>query len=175
MAATPKSRRHIAFVAACLQVLGACLVIAPPARAEDDYGFQFDLTKDDQHAVVLDYRYSAGSKTLIGADREYAKSEKGYYGENVVGPMPRGTVLYVKWRDTFTNEVSEDTVDLDKLLPRDLDDKTIFLMIRGRQLQIFLIATTTPRESGTPVIGPSMWGRWAAIQIYPPSSATKTN
>lgn len=151
-------------------------MMTPSAHADDDdYGFQFDLTKDDQHAVILDYKFAAGSRTLISADREYAKSEKGYYGENVDGPMPRGTVLYVKWRDTITNEVTEDTVDLGRLLPRNMDEKKIFLMIRGRQLQIFLIATTTPHEPGTPVIGPRMWAQWTTIQIYPHLSATKTN
>ncbi len=147
-------------------------MMTPSARAtDDDYGFEFDLTKDGQHAVILDYKFSAGSKTLIAADREYAKSEKGYYGENVVGPMPRGTSLYVKWRDTVTGEVTEDTVDLVPLLPKNMDGKTIYLMISGRQLQIFVVSRRTPHEPGTPVIGPSLWARWTAIQVYPSMSA----
>ena len=150
------------------------MTINPPAYADDDYGFQFDLTKDGQHAVIVDYKYSAGSRTLLSADPDYAKSGKGYYGENRSGPMPRGTKLYVKWRDTITNEVAEDTVDMDRLLPRDMERKTIFLMIRGRQLQIFIIARM-PHEPGTPVIGPSLKAQWSAMQIYPPSPATKTN
>ena len=150
-------------------------MLTPSAHAEDeDYGFQFDLTKDDQHAVVLDYRYSAGSRTLISADREYAKSEKGYYGENVVGRMPRGTTLYVKWRDTITNQVTEDTVELGRFLPRDMDGKKIFLMIRGPQLQIFIISRA-PHEPGAPLVGPSLWAGRTALQVYPPLSQTKTN
>jgi len=136
------------------------------AGHEISYGFEFDLTKDGQHAAILSYKYSAESRVLISREPSDFADFKGLYGESMRAPMPRGTSLQVKWKDTRTNEIFEDTVSLRNRLPKDMSEKIISLMIFGRQLYIF-ITSDEPHAPGTPIIGPSINKRQTTIQIYP--------
>lgn len=143
------------------------------AADEISYGFEFNLSKDGQHAVILTYKYYSGSRLLISRVPEDFANFTGLYGESMRAPMPRGTSLYVKWKDTNTNEVFEDTVAMSKRLPKDMSEKIISLMIYGRQLYIF-VTSDKPHVPGTPVIGPSENKRLETIQIYPdPVPASK--
>ena len=149
-------------------LLGALLMSAGLAQAgsEISYGFEFDLTKDSQHAAILSYKYSAGSRVLISRKPSDFADFKGLYGESMRAPMPRGTSLQVKWKDTKTNEVFEDTVNLGNRLPKDMSEKIISLMIFGPQLYIF-VTSDEPHVPGAPIIGPSIKKRKTTIQIYP--------
>jgi hypothetical protein len=131
------------------------------------YGFEFDLRQDGQHAAIISYEYFDGPRVLKSRFPDSYTNADGLGVEDFTALMPRGTKLHVKWRDTSTREVFEDTVMLDKKLPKDMSNKIISLMIRGRQLQVFLTSTNMPHVPGTPVIGPSLYRSHVTVQIYP--------
>jgi hypothetical protein len=84
-----------------------------------DHSFGFDMRRDNQDAVVLDYRYG-DSKLPVRAPEEAVKRGQAFHFNAVTGPMLRGEYLYVKWRIKSTEQVYEDTVDLRNRLPDDI-------------------------------------------------------
>lgn len=156
----------------CLKIfiIGFALMSNNTAMASEDkvyQRFEFDLRRDGQHAVLLEYQYYAGTLLITAGDPYYTKAGTGFVFESAGLRAPRGTSLHAKWRDTASNEVFEDTVDMNKLLPQNMEGQTIVLMIDGRQLKIFLISQNVPHEAGTPVVGPSGYRQFAARQLYP--------
>ena len=129
--------------------------------------FEFDLRQDGQHAIMLDYVYKSGNRTLVAMDRDYVKMGQGFYVESAGLRGPRGTSLYAKWRDTKTNQVFEDTVDLQHRLPPDMQNKALTLLVEGPQLQLFVVSEDQARVEGSPLIGPSVDRRQSVAQIYP--------
>ena len=131
-----------------------------------DHAFAFDTRKDGQDAVVLDYRY--GSSRLARAPDWAVKEGRTFTFENIRGPMARGDSLYVKWRDDATGRIYEDTVDLRHRLPENLAGHTLYFMIKGAQLSVYLISPAgVKRPSGPPSGGPRMYRSRKIIRIYP--------
>lgn len=110
------------------------------------HSFEFNALEDSPDVEVLNYRYGNG---LITRTPDW-QLEKGIVQkrETVTGPMLRGDFLYVKWRIKATGKVYEDTVDLKKRLPAKIEDHTIYFVIRGDQLSVYLISPK--RKDGCP-------------------------
>lgn len=148
----------------------AMLVVAAACAASPeivDHAFAFDTGKDGQNAVVLNYRYG-GPQLAIRAPEWAVKQGRSFTFESVQRPMPKGDYLYVKWRDNATGRVYEDTVDLRHRLPEDIADHTLYFMIRGAQLYVYLISPASverPPEMRT--VGPRMYRDRKIVRIYP--------
>ena len=132
-----------------------------------DHSFGFDTRKDDQDAIVLDYRY--GDSELPVRSPEWAVREgRTFAFQGVQGPMRKGDFLYVKWRDKATGKVFEDTVDLRHRLPADITDHTIYFMCKGAQLYVYLISpAAVERSPDSPPEGPRMYRSRNTVMIYP--------
>jgi hypothetical protein len=82
--------------------------------------------------------------------------------------MKRGDFLYVRWRVKATNQIHEERVDLRSRLPYDLNQKTVYFIAQGDQLQIFLIPPFDERRpTGSPPIGPRLYQHLRAVRIFP--------
>jgi len=152
----------------CLILLIALVAAVACAASPEvvDHAFAFDTSKDGQNAVVLDYRY--GGSRLARAPEWAVKEGRTFTFENVHGPMARGDYLYVKWRDTASGRVHEDTVDLRHRLPDDITDHTLYFMIRGAQLYVYLISpSSVERPPDTQPDGPRMYRTRNVVRIYP--------
>lgn len=129
-------------------IVGLMLVSLTACAAEPmltDHTFEFDAVHDSPDIEVLNYQY--GSAKLPGVrPPAWALKEEGYVagGTGIHGPMPRGDFLYVKWRNKSTGETFEDTVDLKSRFPADITDHSVYFIIAGRRLHVYLI---TPEKS----------------------------
>jgi hypothetical protein len=130
--------------------------------------FGFDMGKDQQDAVVLNYRYG-NDKYFTQAPEQIIKEGKGMYFQSMSNFQYRIDFLYVKWRSTTNGQVYEDKVDLHRSLPRDMNDQTVYFMIKGAQLYVYLIAPEK-RLPGTPPIGPRMYASQKITTLYPDQS-----
>ncbi len=131
------------------------------------YSFEFDLRYDNQHAEILDYWYGKSkNEWRLRADEDLVKSGRPIFFESVTGQMLSDNLLYVKWRDTDIGKVYEDTVDLRNRMPRNIEDHTIYLMIKGPQLYVYLVSPER-RPSNVPSNGPSMYGYRKVTTLYP--------
>ena len=133
------------------------------------YSFIFDLRQDDQHAVILDYWYGNSRKDTWMHAPEQVTVEGDYMTMDSTwgAKVPRGT-LYVKWRDTETQKVYEDTVDLRQRLPKNIEDHTIYLMLKGAQLYVYLISPEGIKRPKNEIPnGPSMYNDLKIVTVYP--------
>lgn len=132
-----------------------------------NHSFGFDTRKDAQDAIVLDYRY--GDSKLPARPPEWAiKAGRSFAFENIHGPMLKGDFLYVKWRSTTTGQIHEDTVDLRHRLPAEITDHTIYFMIHGAQLHVYLISPqNVERTPDRPPDGPRIYRNRKIVTIYP--------
>lgn len=132
-----------------------------------DHAFGFDLRHDGQRAEVLDYRYG-DSQLPVQAPAAAVAAGKTFAFAGVHGPMRRGETLYVKWRDLASGQVHADTVDLRTRLPADLRDHTLYFLIRGAQLVVYLVSPRAePRAATSPADGPGLYRERNVVQIYP--------
>ena len=149
-----------------LLAVAACATGAATVR----HSFEFDMRKDDQHAIVLDYRYGESALPVRAPDWVVAEG-KGIAFNAVGGPRVRGDVLRVKWRDTETGRVHEDSVDLRRRLPPDIAEHIVYFMIRGERLHVYLVSPEgVERPPGMPASGPRRYSQRKVVTLYPDSS-----
>ncbi len=132
-----------------------------------DHSFGFDMRKDAQDATVLDYQYG-DSKLPVRAPEWAVKEGKTFTFENIHGPMTKGSFLYVKWRSTATGHIYDSRVDLRDRLPADITGHTIYFMIQGTQLYVYLISPENVKR--TPDMlpnGPRAYLNRKIVTIYP--------
>lgn len=129
------------------------------------HSFAFNMLRDEQDAEVLDYLYG-DSKMAVRAQVEEVREGKTFGGYSVMGRIPKGDFLYVKWRNKSTGHIYEDTVDLRRLLPHAIEKHILYFMIRGAQLYVFLISPD-PKPPEASVIGPDMYASRKVTQLYP--------
>lgn len=161
-AGPPWGRRGMALLSALVSVLAACAV--GPKLVY--HSFAFDAIADSPDIQVLDYVYG-GSRAPGARMPEWIKRDVGFSaGTNINGPMPVGDRLYVRWRLRATDEVLEDTVDLQSRLPRDMAQHTVYFVVDRRQLRVYLVSPTTRPPGSTPT-GPAKFWRFKVDSIYP--------
>lgn len=131
-----------------------------------DHAFSFNTRYDDQDAEVLDYRYGM-SKLPVKAPEQAVREGKPLLSTNVHGPMLRGDLLYVKWRNKSSGQIYEDTVDLRQRLPANIIDHRIHFIIKGAQLYVYLISMKERHPPDIPSTGPEMYDHLKVIEIYP--------
>lgn len=165
----PKKARQLV---KCFAYALALLMVSGCATAAQlvDHAFAFDMRVDDQDAVVLDYRYGE-SKTPTASNPEHRRIEgKSLQFTHVRGEMPVGTFIYVKWRSKSTGEIFERTVDLTKRMPSDIKNQTVYFMVRGAHLYVFLI-DPEKRSDATTFIAPRKYQGFKTLILYPDNSS----
>jgi hypothetical protein len=113
------------------------------------HSFSFDA-REEPGIEILDYRYGESRQPGARADPSTTRVRQAV---DIIGEMRRPDVLYVRWRDATSGKVYEDTVDLARLLPRDITNHRIHFSIRGPQLFVYLI-TPQLRSPTAPPVGP---------------------
>lgn len=132
-------------------------------RGQQMHNFTFDLRRDNQNAVALDYQYG-NSKAAKMPD--WAKEEgKTHSFNSMTVSNIMADYLYVKWK-LNNQSVYEDKVKIDCLLPEDMTDYTVTFMVKESQLFIYLVY---PKSHGKPQqqVGPSLYKDRIVEQIYP--------
>ncbi|HUX81328.1 MAG TPA: hypothetical protein VMV35_00675 [Halothiobacillus sp.] len=132
----PAFLRWLAWLILGLALVGLSACATGPRLT--DHAFSFDARWDSKDVEVLDYRYGDYVMTRAPA----YQLRQGQVGQmtNINGPFPRGDTLYVKWRIKSTEEIFEDTVDLKSRLPDDITRHRIYFIIKGPQLNVYLIS-----------------------------------
>ncbi len=74
--------------------------------------------------------------------------------------------LYVKWRDKHTHQVYQDKVDLKSRMPQDISDLTVYFLIKGLQLYVYLIYPGL-KEAFVPEGPVITYRHQKQVQIYP--------
>ena len=144
-------------------VLGAC-------ASSVYHSFGFDMRGDKQDADVLEYRYGSASRWIGHTENEF-KDGRVYMVESTgVVDMPKPDFLFVKWRNRGSGQVFEDKVDLRERLPRNIKNQTVYFMIHGSQLYVYLVSDQ-PRPPGVPHNGPRLYEGDLVLTVYPDTAS----
>jgi hypothetical protein len=131
-----------AWLLALLALLGGCATGQPGSYV--DHGFSFNAWQDSPGIQVLAYSYGNNKSPYynnrLGATEKETKDGQTFQSSNISGEIPVGQYLFVKWRIKVTDEVLEDTVDLQAVWPHSLKRWDIYLILEGRQLYVYLIS-----------------------------------
>lgn len=157
-------RESLKWLFACLMLLSLSACAMAGNRAH--HSFSFDTRHDSPDVEVLDYQYGDAAHFETGAERESVALGQVFVGGNVSGVMPRGDTLYVKWRDRHTHHVYQDRVDLKSRMPRNISDLTVYFLIKGPQLYVYLIYPGL-KEASVPKGPVRMYQDQKQVQIYP--------
>jgi hypothetical protein len=153
----------VAGVAAALT--GGC--VTGPRMA--DHGFSFDGWYDDGRWVdkvdLLEYDY--GGQYQMVRDKVKPPKESLPAGTGVIGSMPVGDYLYVKWRIKAGGAVCEDRVNLKPLLPIDMNNYQLTFVIDGRQLYVYLATPEKRHGSNVPPLKTTLSRDYVTYEIYP--------
>lgn len=130
------------------------------------HSFGFDTNEDSPDIEVLDYQYGDGTVFGTHADKERIMLGQVFPAGNISGNIPRGDTLYVKWRDKHSHHIYEDKVDLKNRMPRDISGLTVYFMIKGPQLYVYLIYPGL-KDASVPKGPVRMYQDQKQVQIYP--------
>ena len=165
---TPLRRQRLGrFVCAGMTLVMGCLISACATGPEIvDHTFEFNALRDSPDVRILDFRY--GTTKFPGArNPDYLiKEGRSFQQTAITGPMKRPDSLYVKWLTLTDNNIHEQTVDLQKRLPRDFTDSTVYLLIRGRELYVYLVSPDR-RQPNVEPNGPRKYRDRNVITLYP--------
>jgi hypothetical protein len=130
------------------------------------HSFEFNANWDSPDIEVLDYKY--GHSKNPGTHPPDWAVENGKIAQRSAtgGYMQVGEFLFVKWKIKGSEQIYQENIDLRNRLPADLYDNTIYFVIRGSQLYVYLI---TPKKiaPGTPSNGLRMYGNRVVKTLYP--------
>jgi hypothetical protein len=128
--------------------------------------FQFNAGLDSPEVQVLDFRYGQSKQPGLRPPEWTYAANRIPQAAATGGEMLRGDELYVKWRLISTAEIFEDTVDLRRRLPADIKDHTVYFIIKGPQLYVYLV-TPERQAAGSASDGPKMYRHVKSLTIYP--------
>jgi hypothetical protein len=147
-----------------LRLFMACLVCIvcygcafAPKRA--NHGFGFSTTDRLPEIVVLEYRYGANGR------RSHPESG-GTRGISVIGDMEIPEFIYVRWRRFDSGETFTRTMNIRGLLPSEMDNKYIWLLFSGSNVEVFLEDRNKVRPPSAPIIGPFKSPTYVTTQIF---------
>lgn len=131
-----------------------------------DHGFEFDAPTDSPGIHILDFKYGDGTGHGTRNPQYLLDEGRPLQRISVRGPMRRPESLYVKWRVVSEGRIYEETVDLRKRLPRKFDGSTAYFLVRGAQLEVYLISWE-PRQPSMPSVGPRKYRNLQVTKIHP--------
>lgn len=150
-------------IATIVCVVASCSITKPKLVF---HSFEFNANWDSPDIEVLDFKYG-NSKNPGTHPPDWAIESRQIAQRSATGGyMKVGEFLFVKWKIKKTGEIFKDTVDLRNRLPSSLDDCTVYFVIRGPQLFVYLISPEHA-PSGTPSNGLRIYGSRKVKTIYP--------
>lgn len=158
--------KRISWIFLSLFILTACVTGRTTGRTWVNHSFEFNTNLDSPDIEVLDYNYWDGTYIGIHADQERIMLGQVFSANSITGVMPRGDTLYVKWRDKHSHHIYEDKVDLKNRMPRDISDLTVYFMIKGPQLYVYLIYPGL-KDVSVPEGPVRTYRHQKQVQIYP--------
>jgi hypothetical protein len=103
------------------------------------HSFGFDAVHDSPDIEILDFKYgNSKNKGTKNPDWVAAKGTS-VQGTGTGGEILVGDFLYVKWRIKSTGEVYQDNVDLKSRLPANIEDHTVYFVVKASQLYVYLV------------------------------------
>ena len=166
--ATPLTRRTLGRVirAGMMLLMGNLISACATGPEIVDHTFEFNALRDSPEVRILDFRY--GTTKFPGArNPDYLiKEGRSFQQTAITGPMKRPDSLYVKWKTLSDGKIYEETVDLRKRLPRDFTDSTVYFLIKGQRLYVYLISDSR-RAADVPLNGPRKYRDRKVVTIYP--------
>lgn len=137
------------------RLLGAgvmALLLLLAGCANTDFHFFSFNTAESPGIEVLDYQYGESRQPMTRPRESERRSEKVDQAVRMGGDILRPDKLYVKWRIRATGTAYEQTVNLDQLLPRDIEEHEVHFTIDGSRLYVYLISPKwiKPGETGGP-------------------------
>lgn len=122
-----------------MTMLGIALTSCTSNPKLANHSFSFDARTDSPDTEILDWRY--GDSKIHGTRPEAYMLRAGRVPQQIgtYGEMKVGKDLYVKWRLKSTNEIFEQTVDLQDRLPNNIEGHTIRFIAYQSQLYVYSI------------------------------------
>jgi hypothetical protein len=167
---TPATRRQKTWLFCsslrlCLALLCTWTVVgcALPPKIEA-HGFYYDALNESKDVEILEYKY--GDSWIKGPTRGSETNVR----TNIVGYIPVGDYLYVKWKIKANGEVLEKKVDLRAILPENMERQIVRFVVKEKILYIFLEHLGNLRPADSPIVGPFTFQFYVTRQIYPPIS-----
>jgi hypothetical protein len=138
------------------------------------HSFSFDARFHMNDIEVVDFRYGSGPKFPIRTRCMPIPEDGGKCLQRVSANLLEelAETLWVKWKIVSTGEIVEDTIVLAKWLPLKMDGATLFFIIRGRQLTLY-VDTEEPRPKGFPNYEGVRNQYTKVYKIYPESDLGK--
>ena len=130
------------------------------------HSFEFNANWDSPDIEVLDYKY--GNSKNPGTHPPDWAIESGKIAQRSAtgGYMQVGEFLYVKWKIKGNDQIYQENVDLRNRLPPNIDDNTIYFVIKGSQLYVYLISPND-NPPGTPLNSLRMYRSRIVKNLYP--------
>jgi hypothetical protein len=122
--------------------------------------FAFDTRARKPLVEIAEYEYGA-----VGSKRKTYPPP--YKVETIIGLMPVGDFLYVRWRRIDNQAIFSRKVDLKPLLPPSMEDKGLVLVFEDSELLLFLEDLSQYRKPNEPIVGPFISQPYFTKQIYP--------
>jgi hypothetical protein len=141
----------------CIWTIAGCAV----SPRIEIHGFHYDTLNESKGVEILAYNY--GDSWIKGPTRGSERNVR----TRIVGYIPVGDYLYVKWKIKLTGEVLEERVDLRPLLPPDMRSQNVEFVIKEKILYIFLTDFKRVRPIDTPIVGPFNSQPFLTRQIFP--------
>jgi len=151
------------FLIAVALILAACqdtLALRPPAY----YEMAFNTYSDGQNAVILDYKLLSKSAVQFSADPTSLKAYGGLTNEGIHRAALYPTDLYIKWLDRETGKEYSANANLRRTAAEDLTGFTVYPMVFGSHLYIYLISPN--RNPNSLNIGPGIAHGFDTELIY---------
>lgn len=155
---------HLLTVALLCFLLVAC---AAPRQKEVNHTFQYDgiFDKWAEDVDLLEYQYGDQYRQTQRKAATNASSLGPRAG--VIGSMPVGKFLYVKWRVKASGKIYEDRVDLQALLPHDMTGYRITFVLENDRLRVFLVSPRSKNVSSPPLLPTYLSKYLVTYEIYP--------
>jgi hypothetical protein len=126
------------------------------------YSFGYGDRGENNGLEILDYKYGDIDRA---SPQDVADHHIGQTG-HIYGRYPLGDYLYVKWKDTRTGLIMEETADLKGKFPAHMEDKNLHFLIENGKLKIYVISDQLhgKEDSACPVL---VYSEFNCKKIYP--------
>ena len=128
------------------------------------HGIQFEMGYS-QNSELIFFRYERSGEIIEQVPRKnYDPIHPIPQGTGTSGYKPIGDQIYVKWRDTRTAKIHEETKSLIGKLPSEMHMHDITFIIRDNKLIVYVV-TPLPRIKEESYDGPSLYRSNKVIKL----------
>lgn len=136
------------------------------------HGFSFGQPGANDGVQILDYQYGEERGLPARPSREAVASGRVVQGTDLIGTFPVAAFLYVKWKNLVDGRIYEKTVDLLSLLPRDMEDKTVYFAFPKQSLHVYVVSTKRLHAASAPRCPAKGYEIFECVTIFPINATT---